>query len=236
MVIEKVFNHDNEIHVWQLDLKEVDELEESYYEMLSLLSEDEKRRASKYKFDEYRYKWVQCRHLLRTTLSRYVNEDPSELIFAELTFGKPILNSHKHLHFNLSHSINKALLAVTLSGPVGADVEYIKDSGDLLKIATRFFSEEEQGLLSKVDKEDIAESFFTFWTRKEAFIKCLGAGLQIPLDEFTVNLSIEKPAITKIDWDPKSVSEWTLLDIKVGERNKGAIAIKATGVELVIQS
>jgi len=235
MYKEKTFNHEKEIHVWQLDLESKTELDNNYYNLLSVLSELEVERANKFKYDEHRYKWVQCHHFLKTTLSKYVTESAEEIIFAELSFGKPILANHEQLHFNLSHCRTKALLAITKCGPIGVDVEYVDDSGDLLKLATRFFSAEEQELLNVVNPKEAPESFFKFWTRKEAFIKCLGAGLQIPLHEFSVNLSDENPVITKIAWDPQSISEWTLCDIVVGTENKGALAIKTLGVEVVLQ-
>lgn len=100
--------------------------------------------------------------------------------------GKPYLADHPELFFNLSHSGNRVLCAVS-DGEVGCDVQKIKRYDG--QLAERFFSPEEYGYLSKVSKEERDTLFFRYWTLKESFIKNIGTGLALPLNQFSIQLS-----------------------------------------------
>lgn len=100
--------------------------------------------------------------------------------------GKPYLADHPELFFNLSHSGNRVLCAVS-DGEVGCDVQKIKRYDG--QLAERFFSPEECGYLSKVSKEERDTLFFRYWTLKESFIKNIGTGLALPLNQFSIQLS-----------------------------------------------
>lgn len=89
--------------------------------------------------------------------------------------GKPYFETFKDFHFNVSHSGNFVAAAFSESA-VGLDIEVLRQSD--LKIANRFFSEEEK----EYAKDN--ETFFHIWTRKEAFIKQTGEGMSRPLPSF----------------------------------------------------
>ena len=87
-------------------------------------------------------------------------------------------------HFNLSHSGDYAVLAISDS-PVGIDIEYKKNNYEA--VAKRCFCQEEYEDIMAV--EDIGERqrrFLQYWTMKEAYIKYTGEGLSIPLNSFQI--------------------------------------------------
>jgi 4'-phosphopantetheinyl transferase len=95
---------------------------------------------------------------------------------------------------------------------VGVDVEQVRPLPDLLAIAARFFAPvEAQQLLAIDDPVAQARAFFSGWTRKEAFIKAVGSGLQHPLDSFAVTLlPHEPPGLVALPGWPDLCAGWTL--------------------------
>ena len=85
-------------------------------------------------------------------------------------------------------------MCIMSENPVGCDVEQI--SMPDIKIAKRFFSEPEIAkIVSYAGEKEQADCFFRFWTLKESFIKCVGQGLSVPLNEFTILLDREVAGI-----------------------------------------
>lgn len=98
--------------------------------------------------------------------------------------GKPFLEGVRDFHFNLSHSGNLAVCAVS-SLPVGCDVQEITDVK--LDIVRRFAPEEYEKIAALTG--DMArDMLFRFWAAKESYIKAVGTGFKTPLNAFSVDL------------------------------------------------
>jgi 4'-phosphopantetheinyl transferase len=102
------------------------------------------------------------------------------LLFATGSNGKPLLPSGK-VFFNVSHSSDVALYAVSRNLECGIDVEEVRDLPDLDAIAERLFSPQECLALSELAKYARISAFFLCWTRKESVIKATGIGLSLSL-------------------------------------------------------
>jgi len=114
----------------------------------------------------------------RTILSRYAGISPEALRFEEGEHGKPELAGRTgELQFNLSHSGDWLACAVTGGTPVGVDLEFCNRNRVSMKVARRFFREEEFATLEACDGEQLAECFYDFWTLKEAAVKARGEAL-----------------------------------------------------------
>ena len=103
------------------------------------------------------------------------------------------------LEFNLSHSGDYAICAIS-DDEVGCDIEKIKDVN--LKIAKRFFSEEEYNNVLKDNK-----LFFRYWTLKESYLKAKGIGIK-GLD----NAKIDIESLTLINDDKYHLYELNIID------------------------
>ena len=117
-----------------------------------------------------------------------MNRAPEHLEFDYAPQGKPTLRTelpHTSVRFNVSHSHGVALLAFTVGRQVGVDLELVRKFGGK-EIAERFFSPQEVTELSCLPQSLRDEGFFLCWTRKEAYIKARGEGLNIPLKSFHV--------------------------------------------------
>jgi 4'-phosphopantetheinyl transferase len=184
----------NGIHVWHAAL---DRDANSLGQLESTLSPEEIARADRFHFANDRKRFVAARGLLRELLGNYLQQSPSSLEFSYGKYGKPSLsgtNLSSGLCFNLSHSAGMAVYAIARERNLGVDVERVRQEFGGENIARRYFSPHEVGDLLTLPAEARAEGFFHCWTRKEAYLKATGMGLQIPLDSFAVSLLPEKPA------------------------------------------
>jgi 4'-phosphopantetheinyl transferase len=183
----------DEIHVWQAAL---DRGEEILGQLEVTLSPEEKARADRFHFANDRNRFVVARGLLRELLGRYLHQAPAGLEFSYGQHGKPSLsgeNALSGLSFNLSHSSGLVVYAFAKKRNLGIDVEQVQRENAGEDIAKRYFSAREVNDLRTLPQEARVEGFFHCWTRKEAYLKATGMGLQIPLDSFAVSLLSSQP-------------------------------------------
>jgi 4'-phosphopantetheinyl transferase len=182
---------ENSIHVWRAWL----DVEAAERKRLSeFLTDDETARANRFVFPHDHDHFLVARGRLRELLGRYLNCSPRNLKFTAAKYGKLSLPEYPHLRFNVSHSHGLALYGFTLDRELGIDVEKIRPEFTGEDIAARYFSMSEQNELKKIPEEFRPLAFFLCWTRKEAYVKAHGDGLQIPLDSFDVSLTPGQPA------------------------------------------
>jgi 4'-phosphopantetheinyl transferase len=221
------------VHVWRATLDvspaQVDALRE-------VLSTDETDRANRFYFPRDQQRFIVGRGLLRNILSRYLQTPPHMLRFDYTAFSKPILvpaTGQEPLNFNVSHSDGLALYALTRGRAIGVDIERIRQTIEYDQIAARFFSPTEYACLCALPVERRATAFFTYWTRKEAYIKAHGAGLSVPLDRFVVSLAPDEPArlLHNLD-DPAQASRWSLQDLFPDPGYQAAVVVERHGWRL----
>jgi 4'-phosphopantetheinyl transferase len=208
-----------EVHVWRVPL---DSPGAVLAPLAATLHPAERARAEKFFFDRDRNAYIAARGVLRELLARYLGRAPSELEFAYASRGKPFLASPsvaQPLSFNVAHSRNIALLAFSGGPAVGVDVEFIRRDIASEEIAVRYFAPQEIAELRALPPEQRPEAFFLGWTRKEAYVKALGEGLEIPLASFCVSLTPAGPA-TLASADS---SRWTLRNLWPGPGYAGAL-------------
>ncbi len=87
--------------------------------------------------------------------------------------GKPYFEG-ADIFFNISHSAGLAV-CTTDSAPVGVDAEMMRAFPDRERLAERYFCAEEKEFIK--NHSDRNRAFLRIWTRKEAYLKCLGCGL-----------------------------------------------------------
>lgn len=177
----------NEVHIWRalLDVTAV-----QYENLLGFLSADELERAGRFRFERDQKRFIAARGMLRQILGTYLGKDPHELCFEYNFYGKPALATnagYDTLSFNLSHADAYALYAVTRSAPIGIDIECIRHDVAIREIAQRFFSRRENYALERMEKARRNELFFQYWTRKEALLKAMGAGISFPMEQCDVS-------------------------------------------------
>lgn len=222
-----------EVHVWRASLDSPQRDSERWW---AVLSGDEKDRAQRFHFERDRKRYVASRGLLRIILSRYLRADAAALRFEYNDYGKPAIAGGSEplaISFNLSHSHELALYAVTSGRRIGIDVEFMRSDLADEQIAERFFAPQEVREIRSLSPEHRAEAFFNCWTRKEAFIKARGEGLSLPLHKFQVSLAPGAPAVlVHTADDPEETLRWRLQALAPGSGYAGAVAVEGHEWEL----
>lgn len=200
------------VHVWRIALQQPEVV---VAEVEAILSADELVRANRFTSSAHRARFITGRAALRQILSRYLGVTPADIAFRYGERDKPaIAVPETDLQFNLAHSGDVALFAVTRGHELGVDIERERPLADETALIRRFFSPTEQAAFLKVPATERINAFFLGWTRKEAYIKALGDGLAMPLDSFAVTLTPGHPAALEWDaGDPAAVSRWRIVDL-----------------------
>jgi 4'-phosphopantetheinyl transferase len=129
------------------------------------------------------------RRALRLVLARYLGRDPGEIELRAGENGKPTLGGGRPpFRFNLSHSGSVALVAVTREREVGVDVERADRGRDVLRLAEVGLDHAAAAAVRAAPPSARAAAFYAAWVRKEAVVKCLGAGLGAPLPSAPVSV------------------------------------------------
>jgi 4'-phosphopantetheinyl transferase len=219
---------DGQVDIWRVHL----DVTADVLRMLGkLLSPGEAERAARFYFLADRNRFLVSHASLRKILARYLLSEPGQLGFSVNAYGKPSLDGGG-LEFNLSHSGDFALIAVTRAHRVGVDVERMRAGISTDIIGRRFFSKAEMFELHSLPAEQREAAFFDCWTRKEAYIKAQGMGLALPLDSFDVSLSPGQPATLRATRpDREEAARWTLLSLEVGPGYAAAVAVEAQNLE-----
>jgi 4'-phosphopantetheinyl transferase len=200
-----------EIQIWRAAL---DQESQVVSNLERVLSDDERARANRFHFGRDQHRFIVARGLLRRTLAAYLGQEPAKLRFCYGPKGKPSLQGSgiqfPEINFNLAHTNGQAVYAFALRRRLGIDVELIRDDFPVLEIAKRFFSPQEIDRLLELPRAERREAFFLGWTRKEAYIKARGEGLDIELDSFAVALAPDREACflqgVEADWHLVSFS------------------------------
>jgi 4'-phosphopantetheinyl transferase len=161
-----------ELHLWRIELDAPTDTP------VNLLTPDELERADRMLDPQGQQHFIRARSALRAILGKYLNQPPGELAFGYGEHGKPFIQDlATDLHFNLSHSHELALLAVTRQAEVGIDLERLQARPNLQAIAHRLFDVTIQQELAQLEGDALTEAFYRHWTAHEATIKTLGSGI-----------------------------------------------------------
>lgn len=180
---------------------------------LHLLQADEQARAMRFVFDKDRINFATGRFMVRTVLAGYTGRDVFGLPFTFNRHGKPDLPGiagMPPIAFNISHANGMVVAAFTLGRNVGVDVERVDRQTGFDQIARSYFSNKEVAVFQSMGRRP--ETFFSFWTLKEAYLKARGMGLSIPLADFSFELDPPRISFTSnIEDSPERWQFWQAL-------------------------
>lgn len=149
--------------------------------IINFISKEKKGQLDKRNFDIDMKLSLYAELLLRCHICKLLSVSNQEIVFDKTDSDKPYLRGYPNFYFNISHT--RTAIVVALSDQeIGVDVEKIKHAD--LGITNRFFTELEQKYF--LDSADKHKAFYEIWTKKEAYIKCAGKGLNMSLISFDV--------------------------------------------------
>ena len=221
----------DEVHLWRWPL---DIAPHDLAAAWTILDPDERARADRFHFPLDRTRFVAARAGLRRRLGQALDRSPETVRFIYGPFGKPALAHHgERLSFNLSHSGEVAVLAVATAFELGADIEQLRDI-DVPRLAAHTFAPAEAAQIASLPPADRQASFFRCWTRKEAYVKALGRGFDLPLASFTVSLAPGDAArLLHVQGEPDEAARWRVAHLEPAPGYVGAVAARRRGWRIV---
>jgi 4'-phosphopantetheinyl transferase len=223
--------HLDAVHVWAVPCTDppvaIDRLAE-------VLSDEERRRAQRFRFEADRVRAVVGRGMLRTILAEFLETPPAALAIAAGAHGKPVLAGRAGPDFNVSHSGDWVMIGLARDAAIGVDVEQERTLSDLDALAERFFAPGEVEVIRSLPQEQRTRAFFRCWTRKEAYLKAIGAGISGALDSFEVEFRPDLPAALRtLGGSREAAARWRLWSASPA---RGYAAAVATIAQVPIRS
>jgi 4'-phosphopantetheinyl transferase len=195
---------------------------------LTRLSETEQARAEQFRIEPARRNYIVAHAALRQILAGCLHCDAAELSFHFGPHGKPALGGDHvgRLHFNLTHSADRALVAVCPESAVGVDVERVRPLPDAMSIARRFFTAAEVEALEQFPPAERHAAFFRLWTRKESLAKATGDGIAESLARFEVSCG-PKAVVRRVGGEAGEAAPWTLKSFEPAAGYVAAVAVQS---------
>jgi 4'-phosphopantetheinyl transferase len=206
------------VHLYMLPLQPTGQNFEQY---LAFLSSDD--------FEVHRRRFVLGRGQLRLILGSYFQIAPARICFSYGAYGKPCLAEPAltEIQFNLAHSDQLAVLAVTVGRPVGVDIEQVRELDDFDELVGRFFSRNEAAAFSRLAACVKPAAFFNLWTRKEAVLKATGQGIGHLLSQVEVSfLPGEETKVLQLPSQLGQLEDWALHSLKMPNGFSAALAVQ----------
>ena len=175
----------DDVHVW---LVRLDVAAARLRDLRAHLDAEELARAARLVTPRHGERFAAARGALRELLGAYLGEAPAGVRLAYGARGKPRLaapDAARPLQFNLAHTGELALVAVSLGRPVGADVERERPV-DHAAVSRRMFSPAERAALLALPEGRRRAAFFECWAFKESYVKAHGDGLAMDTRRFDV--------------------------------------------------
>ncbi|OPH56183.1 hypothetical protein BC351_28865 [Paenibacillus ferrarius] len=159
---------------------------------LDLLDAEERATYSRYKVDFKKIEFLVGRCLAKMALGQFLHVQPGNISFSKNEYGKLFLkNSPKPLYFNLSHTDEMVVCALSANDEMGIDVEKTLD--DRFEVMKHVYVPDEiEWVNAQRDKNAKLHAFYKLWTRKEAVMKAVGKGFSLPPLSFTIPFDEER--------------------------------------------
>lgn len=144
---------------------------------------EERVRAARFHNDVDARHFLARRAATRRLLAPRLGIEPDAVVVARGPFGKPYLPASS-IGVSVSHSGPLVLIAIADGLPLGCDIEQAIPRADLLAIAEHYFTRAEFAHIESLAPNQRVAAFYDCWTRKEAYLKAVGAGMSLPMNSF----------------------------------------------------
>ncbi|HEY1193018.1 4'-phosphopantetheinyl transferase family protein [Flavobacterium sp.] len=213
---KKFFLDSNDIIIYTIYLPDFTDLKS---ELSKFLSDKEIKKAKRYYKESDTNRFITYRAILKFILAAHSNLRIKDVYFDYNFNKKPYLISHPWLHFNVSHSEEYAAIAISRK-KVGIDIEYMSNDFKFTTLLPDVFEDNE--VLQIQNSSDIKHAFYTSWTRKEAFVKALGKGI----DEDFKNLPSLDGQYHIDSTLLRNTQNWQVYSFDFAENYLGAVAFE----------
>ncbi|MCK5830957.1 MAG: 4'-phosphopantetheinyl transferase superfamily protein [Methylococcales bacterium] len=211
----------NFVDLWYGEFLLKDTEDKDYW---ALLNQCEKKKAATFSRKDLQQKYIKTRGIVRIILASYLNSDPKKIIIKTGEYGKPFVLDEE-IYFNLSHTGNKLVIVVSNCTNVGVDIEKCRFRKSLPALVEKCFSDTEISYWNALPEKQKTHMFFRFWVRKEAFVKAIGRGIAVGLNQCVINPDNQN-YFSYIPIDYGFALDWKIIDVLLDENAACAIVTK----------
>jgi len=214
----------NELHLWQAPLQlRPDQIKPA----IALLNDTQRDKYYRRTTTKLQLAYLAGRFYLLNLLAAYSQCPPADINLSLTRLNKPYLNPNPlQIEFNFTDCATPSgfvgLYALTYKNAVGVDIEPLSRQGDFSKIAKRRFSPAELELVSNNQGQVDSQRFLAYWTRKEAFGKATGKGINYKMNQMDF-ASYGKFDLNFLDND-KANSPYRLEQIQINQQLIASVA------------
>jgi len=204
----------DQLHVWWLPLSLSDAQTDEAIKLLSDIQRDKYSRRSTF---ERKRAYLAGRYYLLTLLSHYTRTPASDIMLSYSRLNKPYLRDEcNDLRFNFTDTrhagISHGAFVFSRDCEVGIDIESRSRRSNFAAIAENRYTPAEIDFVTEQSQLNY-EKCIAIWTRKEAFGKATGKGINFKMNE--QNLSSESEQTLDF-FDPEN-KPWRLLQLQFGD-------------------
>lgn len=192
------------------------------------LSGTEKKQAAAISSNNAHHRFIATRVNLRVLLAAYTDTNPRDLQFRYGPKGKPhlVTQEENSLHFNVSHSGDFVLFAITRLGDIGVDIERVNKRRKLCQMRRRFFTSTENDMLQNMSSAARRDTTYDLWCRKEALGKAIGGGVLDVISKCDMlNVDLKPPTHPSEAFEVKQLKQYYIYSVETMPGYASAMAI-----------
>lgn len=210
----------------------------------SFIQPEEKLRISKYVFQNDAKSSLIGRLMLRKYVHISTSMPYEEVRFGRDDRGKPYLLGigDVPISFNVSHQGDFVVLAGNTSSNIGIDVMKIeppinKNIPEFFRIMNRQFSSHEwETICSYPTEMEQVACFYRLWCLKESYVKNIGFGITVPLQEISFSIKTRKMNVGEmisdtVLYERKNLKhDWVFEETLLDEAHAVAVSSRVEGI------
>jgi 4'-phosphopantetheinyl transferase len=192
---------------------------------LDVLSRQERDRAASYRHEPDRTRFVVAAALLRLVVGERLQAAPWQVpvrrrcAHCGAAHGRPVIVG-TGLGVSVSHARDRVVVAVTRAGAVGVDVEEVREID--VDALTPMVLTADEGTSSPT-----RAGFFATWVRKEAVLKSLGTGIDVPMTALSLTPLLAGTHAACVAGQPEA--DRVVVDLDAGPQHAAALAVEPDG-------
>ncbi|MTI60086.1 MAG: 4'-phosphopantetheinyl transferase superfamily protein [Firmicutes bacterium] len=213
----------DEVHLWIIRWKD---MMEKILRYKYILTREERKYANSLRFYDDKMRSLIGRIVLKLLLSNYLKISEEQILLEKERYGKLLIKStskSNDIKFNLSHSGEHVSLVFVYQQKVGIDIEKIRLFSEYREITQRYFHPDEQKIILELKGRKGLETFYRYWTMKEAYVKATGDGLNKDLKSFVI---VEDGGMKKKVYDDGNLTNYDIYSYITDRNYIGAVAVE----------
>ena len=197
----------------------------------ALLDQNELAIVERFKISKLKVRYIICHGILRQLLAKHLNQSAADLEIEKTEFGKPFLPDHPDTSFNMSHSGDSLAVVISSQCQLGIDLERYKSRHTWEGLVKKCFAPEEADYWYSLDRSKRSRAFYQFWVKKEGFVKAVGKGITLGLDQCVVNPD-DTSSFLRVPELGGLADQWQIHTLDLPENEFGAVVCDQRNAKL----